>query len=161
MFAAGLGNGNPVAEHIWLPCCTPWGPAGFNHAGITFEKQNLITGLVLAIVLHPYFSPGEQRAGRGEKMSSGEKKESIWYFFCILLNQVWNFENNSLFVRVRSDFWFSASLHLIPVWFTLLLLFRQAICVWVLKSPASRDAAIWGGVVFPDHRDGQMRCTLD
>lgn len=68
MFAAGLGNGNPVAEHIWLPCCA-MGPPGFNHAGITFEKQNLIIGLVLAIVLHPDFSPGEQRVGRGEKMS--------------------------------------------------------------------------------------------
>lgn len=77
MFAAGLGNGNPVAEHIWLPCCTPWGPPGFNHAGITFEKQNLIIGLVLAIVLHPDFSPGEQRAGRGEKMSL---KKNIYIF---------------------------------------------------------------------------------
>lgn len=75
MFAAGLGNGNPVAEHIWLPCCAPWGPPGFNHAGITFEKQNLIIGLVLAIVLHPDFSPGEQRVGRGDKMSFFKKKK--------------------------------------------------------------------------------------
>lgn len=98
MFAAGLGNGNPVAEHIWLPCCTPWGPPGFNHAGITFEKQNLIIGLVLAIVLHPDFSPGEQRAGRGEKMSF---KTNIYiYFFCVSLNQGWNFVNNFIFVRL-------------------------------------------------------------
>lgn len=80
MFAAGLGNGNPVAEHIWLPCCTPWGPPVFNHAGITFEKQNLIIGLVLAIVLHPDFSPGERRAGTGGEDEIKKKKKGFILF---------------------------------------------------------------------------------
>lgn len=60
-----LGNGNPVANHIWLPRRTK-GLPGLNHVRITFEKQNLITGLVLTTVLHPDFSPGEPREGWGE-----------------------------------------------------------------------------------------------
>lgn len=69
MFAAGLGNGNPVAGAHLAPLLRTKGPPGFNHAGITFEKQNLIRGLVLATVLHPDFSPGKQSAGKEEKMS--------------------------------------------------------------------------------------------
>lgn len=113
MFAAGLGNGNPVAEHIWLPCCTPWGPPVFNHAGITFEKQNLIIGLVLAIVLHPDFSPGERRAGTGgeDEIKKKKKKKDLFSFAQSRLELCQQF----LFVRFKGvPFDFFVSLHLIP-----------------------------------------------
>lgn len=97
------------------------GPPGFNHAEITFEKQNLIIGLAWAIVLHSDFSLGELRAGL-----RGAEEPSHYSDFP---NQGWDLVKYFLLVkfrRVASDFvtvciWFQLVIYLpyYLLWFVL------------------------------------------